>query len=183
MSSSSSSASSSSSCYFVVIVTIPVVKTTFIVKGIRENGPITTREEFDFPLIVGTLLKRVEGVKGVYMVALDLKLNESLILESVTIPDKYMDSLRPIGSGLTLENTARVTSIINNIIEYYNVQDKKTQPEYLETSEMVKSQTALINAIIHRWKESTCAIAGGRRRPKKSRRTRSTRKRRQTRSK
>ena len=165
------------------MVTIPIVKTTVIVKGIRENGPITTREEHDFPLIVGTLLKRVKGVEGVYMVALDLKLNESLILESVTIPDKYMDSLRPIDYGLKLEDLERVTLYINNIIGDYNVQDKKTQPEYLETSEMVKRQTAAINGIIHRWKESTCAVQGGRRRPKKSRRSRFARKRRQTRSK
>jgi len=193
--------SSSKGCYYVVQVTIPVIKMegTMVTTPYKQVPSEPNVVFLNFPLIVGTVLKK-NMEDGKYYTIQDLVLVNTIIpgahvhikLKRITIPDDKLDILRPIDDDTSApELYDIVPGMINKIYSNFDGINigKNNEKDILEILDIeeVKAHTARINAIIRSWKEpaepSSCAIAGGRRRPKKSRRTRSTRKRRQTRSK
>jgi hypothetical protein len=153
------------------------------------------------PLIVGTILKRnSDSYSPVQTITLYNNANNAGFLtaelKDVKIDDKFLDFLKPIDIEGSIKETkltemyVTVPGMINKIYcDYIGV--GKFSEDAIRTflnHDRVKELSGKINAIIHEWKapeppSASCAIAGGRRRPKKSRRSRSSRKRRQTRSK
>jgi len=148
------------------------------------------------PLIIGTVLQKNEE-DGKYYPLEKLIFTETVgsigiiarfELKCVEIPEDKLNILKPIDSDKYGAEIIVVTEKINTI--YKVIHTGKVTEETILTRldfEHVKMLTGEINAIIHKWTvakpSASCTIAGGRRRPKKSRRSRSSRKRRQTRSK
>ena len=196
-STSSASTSSQTGCEYVVKVTIPNVTMTCRVLNADGEGRMFEDSLIDVkrPLIIGTVLQKKEDGNYYPLEKLIFKetfnsigIIERFELKYVEIPEDTLSILKPIDSEKYGAEIFAVTEKINTIYKFIHTGGKVTNETILTRldSEGVKKLNSEINAIIFKWeaaKPSSCVIAGGRRRPKKSRRSRSSRKRRQTRSK
>ena len=171
-----------SSCYYVVeflISTIDIECT----ETDPDGKKITVSK--NLPLFHGTVLKKEEG-KYVFVQALYAN-GDSIKLESVVIEDSDAAlALQPINIDKHKEQIRGATDLINLIYTGLSGSDRRT---YFATPEF-RGYNDTLEGYVKTWVQeppikntACCAVQGGRRRPKKSRRTRSTRKRRQTRSK
>jgi hypothetical protein len=173
-------ASSSSACYYVLgIVTIPEIEIECTITYLDRENVTANRV---LPLFVGTVLKK-EGDR--YGIVQDLYGGDKPTkLKSVVIDEYNVKQLQSIDIDKHKEEIRVAGVIINLMYTGLSTSDPKTffaTPGFFEG---IKS----LETYVQTWGQekpdgSKCAIAGGRRRPKKSRRSRSTRKRRQTRSK
>ena len=169
--------SSSSACYYVLaLITIPDIEIECIVTHLGRENVTAFRS---LPLFIGTVLKK-EGDR--YGIVQDLYGGpESTKLKSVAIDERNVAQLQPIDIVKHKEEI-RVAEVIINLM-YTGL--STSDPRIFFATHSYLSGIDTLKAYINTWTEtpSKCAIAGGRRHPKKSRRSRSARKRRQTRSK
>ena len=167
----------SSPCYYVLALTINNIE--IAVTNVHSDGKLLIGFRA-LPLFVGTVLKK-EGDK--YGIEQDLLYGDTK-LKSVTINDDDVKYLVPIDKAKHEDEINMAKGIINLMYAGLSISDDKKA--FIATPSFMEGIDTLGN-YVDKWeikgKSNCCAIAGGRRRPKKSRRSRSSRKRRQTRSK
>ena len=182
-------ASSSSACYYVVTVTIPLVVVHATMRNMINESKPYVDTPIHIPIITGTVLKKDVGNKYTFVQDLKAGYDGGFKLTSVSdLPEKYKEFLKIIDYDAHKSEMPTIYGFMNDIYSGL-LQDGTSKSEDIDTyldTEKVKDLIGHINGVIYKWDKlasGVCAIAGGRRRPKKSRRSRSSRKRRQTRSK
>lgn len=167
----------SSPCYYVLALTINDIE--IVVTKVHSDGKLLKALRA-LPLFIGTVLKK-EGDK--YGIEQDLLYGDTKLI-SVAINEDNVKNLVPIDKAKHEDEINMSKVIINLMYAGLSISDDKKA--FIATSSFMDGIYTLGN-YVDKWaikgKSNCCAIAGGRRRPKKSRRSRSSRKRRQTRSK
>ena len=183
-------ASSSSACYYVVIVTIPNIVVHTTMRNIGNESKPFVDIPVHIPIFTCTVLRK--DVDNKYTFVQDLKVGYGGGFKLTSVPDLSetdKEFLKIINYDVHKSEMPTIYGFMKDIYSGL-LQDGTTKSEdiaiYLNT-EKVLDLIGHINATIYKWNDTpasaSCTIAGGRRRPKKSRRSRSSRKRRQTRSK